>query len=106
MLAIMALLLSSIAVARAQESSVSMIVVFHEQAAFDGFRGAYEADEHERQHPEGRRYLNRNVLGAVQALEMALGFRADHVYSAARVCRPKVLTPVMALRRALGPLPA
>jgi hypothetical protein len=82
MLAIMALLLSSIAVARAQESSVSMIVVFHEQAAFDGFRGAYEADEHERQHPEGWRYLNRNVLGAVQALEMALGFRADHVYSA------------------------
>jgi subtilisin family serine protease len=60
-----------------------MIVVFHEQAAFDGFRGAYEADERERQHPEGWRYLNRKALGAGQALEMALGFRADHVYNAA-----------------------
>jgi aqualysin 1 len=82
-LAIVALVLGSIAMARAQESSVSMIVVFHKQAAFNEFRGAYEADERERQHPEGWRYLNRDVLAAVQALEMALGFRADHVYSAA-----------------------
>jgi hypothetical protein len=82
-LPIVALVLGSIAMARALENGVSMIVVFHKQAALDEFRGTYEADERERQHPEGWRYLNRDVLAAVQALEMALGFRADHVYSAA-----------------------
>jgi hypothetical protein len=78
-LAIIALLLGYIAVARAQESGTSMIVVFRAQASFDDFRGVYRADERERQHPEGWRYLDRSILGAVQALETALGFRADHV---------------------------
>jgi aqualysin 1 len=82
-LAIIALLLGYIAVARAQESGTSMIVVFRAQASFDDFRAVYQADERERQHPEGWRYLDRSVLGAIQALEAALGFRADHVYSAA-----------------------
>jgi aqualysin 1 len=79
----MALLLGYIAAARAQESGTSMIVVFRAQASFDDFRRVYQADERERQHPEGWRYLDRSILGAVQALETALGFRADHVYSAA-----------------------
>src|SRR2546426_11542225 len=60
-----------------------MIVVFRAQATFDNFRDEYQADERARRHPEAWSYLNRDVLGAVQALEKALGFRADHVYSAA-----------------------
>jgi subtilisin family serine protease len=82
-LAIVALLIDYIAVVRAQEGGVPMIVVFHQQAAFDDFREVYQADERERQHLGGWRYLNRDVLGAVQALEAALGFRAEQVYSAA-----------------------
>ena len=54
-----------------------------QQATFDNFRDEYQADERERRHPEAWSYLDRDVLGAVQALEKALGFRADHVYSAA-----------------------
>ena len=83
LLAIMALLLSSINGVGARENGVSMIVVFHKQVALDHFRGGYQADEREQQHPERWRYLDRDVLGAVQVLETGLGFRADHVYSAA-----------------------
>jgi subtilisin family serine protease len=82
-LAIVALLIDYVGVVQAQEGGAPMIVMFHQQAAFDNFRGVYQADERERQHPGGWRYLNRDVLGAVQVLETALGFRADHVYSAA-----------------------
>ena len=49
----------------------------------ESFRGVYQADGRARLNPEGWRYLDRNVAGAVQALEAALGFRANHVYSAA-----------------------
>jgi aqualysin 1 len=82
-LAIMALLFANIDVARAQEITAPMIVVFHEQASFESFRGMYQVDERARLSPEGWGYLDRNVAGAVQALEAALRFRADHVYSAA-----------------------
>jgi len=83
LLAIMALPLGYTDVVWAEESGVSMIVVFRTQATFDNFRDEYQADEREGRHPEAWSYLNRNVLTAVQALEKALGFRADHVYSAA-----------------------
>jgi aqualysin 1 len=82
-LAIVALLIDCVDVARAEEGGVPMIVVFQQHATFDNFRGVYQADERERQHPGGWRYLDRDVLGAVQTFETALGFRADHVYSAA-----------------------
>jgi hypothetical protein len=82
-LVIVVLLLVNMRVAWAQENSTAMIVVFHEQAAFENFRGAYQADERAYLNPEGWSYLDRNVAGAVQALEAAVGFRASHVYSAA-----------------------
>jgi subtilisin family serine protease len=77
------LLLASIHVTSAQENDTAMIVVFQEQAAFENFRGAYQADERAHLNPEAWSYLDHNVAGAVQALEVALGFRATHVYSAA-----------------------
>ncbi len=83
LLAIMALPLGYTDVVWAKESGVSMIVVFRTQATFDNFRDEYQADEREGRHPEAWSYLNRDILAAVQALERALGFRADHVYSAA-----------------------
>src|SRR5690606_20450552 len=61
----------------------SMIVVFHHDAPLANFRQRYRADERERQDPLGWGYLNRDVLGAVQAFESRLKFRADHIYSAA-----------------------
>jgi Peptidase inhibitor I9 len=82
-LALVALLIDYIDVVRAEEGGVPVIVVFQPHATFDNFRGVYQADERERQHPGGWRYLKRDVLGAVQTFEAALGFRADHVYSAA-----------------------
>jgi aqualysin 1 len=82
LVAIMALLLGYSDVG-AQESAVSKIVVFRAQATFDNLRQKYQADEREGRHPEAWRYLDRDVLAAVQTLEKALGFRADHVYSAA-----------------------
>jgi hypothetical protein len=82
-LVIMALLLVNMHVTWAQEDGTAMIVVFREQAAFEGFRGAYRADERAQLNPEGWTYLDRDVAGAVQALEAGLGFRATHVYSAA-----------------------
>jgi subtilisin family serine protease len=83
LLTIMALRLGYTDVVWAEESGISMIVVFRTQATFDNSRDEYQADEREGQHPEAWSYLNRDVLAAVQALEKALGFRADHVYSAA-----------------------
>ena len=83
LLTIMALPLGYTDVVWAEESGISMIVVFRTQATFDNSRDEYQADEREGWYPEAWSYLNRDVLAAVQALEKALGFRADHVYSAA-----------------------
>jgi aqualysin 1 len=82
-LAIMALRLGCTDVIWAQQSGGSMIVVFRVQAAFDNFREQYQPDEREHRNPAAWRYLSHDVLGAVQVLEETLGFRADHVYSAA-----------------------
>jgi aqualysin 1 len=83
LLTIMALPLGYTDVVWAEESGISMIVVFRTQVRFDNSRDEYQADERERRYPEAWSYLNRDILAAVQALEKALGFRADHVYSAA-----------------------
>jgi subtilisin family serine protease len=70
---------------RAQQRSVSapVIVVFRADARLDGFENQYESDIRAQRDPDGWSYLNRGVTGAVQALERAHGFQADHVYSAA-----------------------
>jgi subtilisin family serine protease len=83
LLTIMALPLGYTDVVWAEESGISMIVVFRTQATFDNSRDEYQADEREGRYPEAWSYLNRDILAAVQALEKALEFRADHVYSAA-----------------------
>lgn len=60
-----------------------VIVVFDANAPFQNFRGDYRADDRARADPAAWGYLDRGVVGAVQALEASHGFRADHVYSAA-----------------------
>src|SRR4051812_15867317 len=69
-------------VGEAQRSgSFPVIVVFHSQAALDGFAGRYRADARAQADPDGWGYLNRGVGGAVQDLERRQGFSADHVFS-------------------------
>jgi aqualysin 1 len=80
---IVALSLAYMNMAWAQDSGAAMIVVFQDQAAFEDFRGVYQADERANLNPDAWSYLDHNVAGAVQAFEAALGFRAAHVYSAA-----------------------
>lgn len=60
-----------------------VIVVFDTNAPFQNFRGDYHADDRTHANPAAWGYLDRGVVGAVQALEASHGFRADHVYSAA-----------------------
>lgn len=60
-----------------------VIVVFHDDAAFDSFAPGYRADARAQANPDAWGYVNRGVAGAVQALEARQGFRAEHVYSAA-----------------------
>jgi hypothetical protein len=57
-LAITALLLGNIDVARTQEIDVPMVAVFHEDASLESFRSMYQADERERLNPESWRYLD------------------------------------------------
>jgi subtilisin family serine protease len=80
---IVALSLAYMNMAWAQDSGAAMIVVFQDQAAFEDFRGVYQADERAHLNPDAWSYLDHNVAGAVQAFEAALGFQAAHVYSAA-----------------------
>lgn len=67
----------------AQGRAEPVIVVFHEDVPFDSYPGVYQADERARLNPWSWGYLRPEVLGVVQTLERRLGFRADHVYSAA-----------------------
>lgn len=60
------------------------IVIFRDDAPLQGFRGSFHADDRARANPAAWDYLDRGVAGAVQVLESFLGFRADHVYSAAQ----------------------
>jgi subtilisin family serine protease len=71
------------AVAQDSATLQSIIVVFQDDAPFANFRQVYRADEREQLDPQGWSYVERDVAGAVQALETLLNFRAYHVYSAA-----------------------
>jgi aqualysin 1 len=66
----------------AQRGSVfPVIVVLHDDAPVYGFAAQYRADARAQADPVAWGYLDRDVAGAVQALEARGGFRADHVYS-------------------------
>jgi aqualysin 1 len=69
--------------AQPRSPTFPVIVVFDETAPFQQFRANYRADDRARAHPEAWQYLQRDVVGTVQALEARHGFRADQVYSAA-----------------------
>ncbi len=77
------LLIGAGSVAAQEPAAFPAIVVFQDDANFDSFAARYRADERARANPAAWGYLDRGVAGRVQALEAGLGFRADHVYSAA-----------------------
>ena len=60
-----------------------VIVVFDHDAPFHRYEGGQPSDERALKNPEGFKYIAPGVAGAVQSLELAHGFLADHVYSAA-----------------------
>ena len=74
---LLALLVATSAFA-ASESRFPVIVVFHDDIALSG---SYTPDDRAAANPDAWNYLDRGVAGAVQAIERAQGFRADHVYS-------------------------
>jgi aqualysin 1 len=63
--------------------SFPVIVVFRGNAPLANHRADFRADERAAADPDAWRYLDRDVVGSVMALERRHGFRADHVYSAA-----------------------
>ncbi len=67
----------------AQRSAATfpVIVVFHDGVSLEQFRPQYRPDDRALAAPEAWDYLDAGVAGAVQHLERALGFRAEHVYS-------------------------
>ncbi len=83
--AVLGLVLAPLTAGRAQRAPTSLpvIVVFDDLAPFQGFRDRYRPDERAAANPPAWDYIDRGVGGAVQALERAHAFRADHVYSAA-----------------------
>jgi subtilisin family serine protease len=78
-----ALVLGGTVAAERPASTFPVIVVFSDDAPLQNFRGAYQADARAAADPGAWGYLDRGVGGALQALERAHGFRADHAYSAA-----------------------
>ncbi len=77
------LVIGAASVTAQEPAAFPAIVVFQEDADFDSFAPRYHADERARANPAAWGYLDRGVAGRVQGLEAGLGFRADHVYSAA-----------------------
>ena len=65
-----------------QPSAQSVIVVFREGAPLQSLVPG-RVDARARANPAAWQYLDRAVLGTVQALEAQHGFEAEHVYSAA-----------------------
>jgi aqualysin 1 len=63
------------------QSAQPMIVRFNENAPFNQYRAQFREDERILANPSAWQYLNRGVVGAVQAWEGALNFRATAVYS-------------------------
>jgi serine protease len=79
-----ALLGSAPAMAAAPErATFPVIVVFKDNASLDALRGGYKPDARALANPMAWDYVDAGVAGAVQALEVAHGFKSDHVYSAA-----------------------
>jgi len=71
-----------------QAARFPVIVVFDDNAPFHRYGGGNPLggnllDERALRNPEALRYIAAGVAGAVQSLELAHGFLADHVYSAA-----------------------
>jgi aqualysin 1 len=66
-----------------ERASFPVIVVFKDGASFESFRGLYQSDARAAANRAAWDYLDTGVVGAVQALERAHGFKSDHVYSAA-----------------------
>lgn len=60
-----------------------VIVVFDATAPLDAFARDAHADARFNANPAAWDYLDRGVVGAVQALEARYGFAADHVYGSA-----------------------
>lgn len=84
LLMLVALVVAPAALGQAQRADATfpVIVVFDDAAPFEHFRDQYRPDDRAAADPPAWEYLDRGVAGAVQALERARGFRADHVYSA------------------------
>src|SRR5690349_23153740 len=69
-----------------QKARFPVIIVFDHNAPFHRYEGGHPSDERALKNPEGYKYIKYiapGVAGAVQSLEAAHGFLADHVYSAA-----------------------
>ncbi|HUG14635.1 MAG TPA: S8 family serine peptidase, partial [Thermomicrobiales bacterium] len=70
------------AVAPQAGATFPVIVVFDDRAPFENYAAAYAPDARMSANPEAWDYQDRNVVGAVQALEAAHRFSATNVYSA------------------------
>lgn len=81
--AALALVLGGTVAAERPAATFPVIVVFNDDAPLGDFRAAYRPDDRSAAEPAAWGYLDRGVGGALQALERAHGFRADHAYSAA-----------------------
>jgi subtilisin family serine protease len=82
MLTILAALLSGAVTAQGQLGGMDVIVVFKDDAPFAAFDRDFVVSDNRRiANPAGWGYLNRSVVGTVQALERFHGFNAEHVYS-------------------------
>jgi len=79
--AVTALLPGATGTAQQRSGTFPVIVVFHNNAPFESFRGNFRADDRAAANPAAWDYLDRGVAGLVQAFEARQGFRADHVYS-------------------------
>jgi subtilisin family serine protease len=82
---LLCLLLAGSVTTHAQQGpqGFAAIVVFKDNAPFQAFAPNYRADDRAAANPAAWNYLDRGVVGTVQTLENLLGFRAEHVYSAA-----------------------
>ncbi|MDP1572197.1 MAG: S8 family peptidase [Vicinamibacterales bacterium] len=76
---------ASVAFTSAQQRTATfpVIVVFDDFAPFQDYVGQFVPDGRMAENPAAWAYQDRAVVGAVQALERAHGFRATHAYSAA-----------------------
>lgn len=59
----------------------ALVVMLKYDLSYDAFASSVQMDERIETAPDAWRYLDHGVLGAVQSLENAYRFRADHVYS-------------------------